>query len=71
MHIRENAGGVYKETMIRKTYEDPYTIEMKELHAMVVEGKVVKTTAEDAAKDLRVFQMIMAAGSKSAHPDAR
>ena len=65
IHVRENADGAYKETMVLKTYEDPYTIEMKELYAMIVEGKAVKTTAEDAAKDLKIFQMIMAAGSRN------
>ncbi len=63
LHVRENSDGVYKETMVLKTYEDPYTIEMKELYAIIVEGRPVKTTAEDAAKDLKIFQMIMAAGS--------
>ncbi|EEY22427.1 myo-inositol 2-dehydrogenase [Verticillium alfalfae VaMs.102] len=30
MHIAENDDGAYKETTIRKTYEDPYTHELKE-----------------------------------------
>ncbi|KAK3056675.1 hypothetical protein LTR09_002468 [Extremus antarcticus] len=65
MRIREAAdeGGALKETTIRKTYEDPYTVEMRELYALVAEGKAVKTTVEDAAKDLRIFQMVMKAGA--------
>lgn len=59
MHVQEKVDGVYKESVIRRTYEDPYTIEMKELHAMVVGGKAIKTTAEDAKKDLEIFRMLV------------
>lgn len=59
MHIAENADGVYKESTIRKSYEDPYTLEMKKLWKVVVEGDPVKTTAEDALKDTEMFGMIM------------
>ena len=62
MTIRENVDGAYHERLIRKTYEDPYTLEYKELYALVTEQKPVKTTAEDAALDLKIFQMIMQAG---------
>lgn len=62
LHISENVDGVYKETMIRKTYEDPYTLEMRELYAAVVDGKSIKTSVEDARKDLEVFAMIVKAG---------
>ncbi len=51
--------------MIIKTYEDPYTLDMKELYKVVVNGKEIKTTAKYARKDLEIFQMIMKAGSKS------
>lgn len=66
LNIRENMDGTYKETMIRKTYEDAYTLEMKELYAVVADGKRIKTTAEDAKKDLEIFKMIMQAGQRSA-----
>ncbi|RDW69227.1 hypothetical protein BP6252_08247 [Coleophoma cylindrospora] len=65
MHIQENVDGAFRETMIRKTYEDNYTIEMQELYRMVVEGKAIKTTAADAKKDLEIFQMVMQAGAKT------
>ncbi len=65
MTISENANGVYKESTHVRTYEDPYTLEMKELYQVVVNGKEVKTTAKDARKDLEVFQMIIKAGSRS------
>lgn len=61
MHIRENVDGVYKGTLIRRTYEDSYTIEMKEFYDFVVHGAPLKTTAQDAKLDLKIFQMIMSA----------
>ncbi|KAF4974101.1 hypothetical protein FZEAL_8974 [Fusarium zealandicum] len=59
MHVVENVDGALKETTIRKSYEDPYTLEMKELWKMVVEGKPVKSTPQDALQDLEIFGMIM------------
>lgn len=59
MHVIENADGVYKESIIRKSYEDPYTLEMKALWEMVVEGKTAKTTVQDAMKDLELYVMAM------------
>ena len=65
MHICESVNGIYKETMVRQTYEDSYTLEMKELYALITEGKPVKTTADDAKYDLEIFKMIMEVGSKA------
>lgn len=65
MHVQENVDGVYKESVIRKTYEDPYTLELKELYAMVMDGKAVKTTAEDAKKDLEIFRMLFKAAASN------
>ncbi|KAK5133558.1 hypothetical protein LTR08_007597 [Meristemomyces frigidus] len=62
MTIKENVDGSYQERLVRKTYEDPYTLEYKELYALVTEGIPVKTTAADAVKDLKIFQMIMQNG---------
>jgi hypothetical protein len=59
MHVAENADGVYKESNIRKSYEDPYTQEMKAFWEMVVEGKAAKTTVKDAMQDLELFAMAM------------
>ena len=65
MTVREDVDGTgaLKETIVRKTYEDAYTLELRELYALATEGKPVKTTAEDAAKDLKIFQMIMKTGA--------
>lgn len=62
MHTVENADGALKESTIRKSYEDPYTLEMKKLWKLVVEGDPVKTTAEDALLDTKLFGMIMKHG---------
>ncbi|KAL2832502.1 hypothetical protein BDW59DRAFT_139349 [Aspergillus cavernicola] len=63
MHVRERLADVsFRESVVRKTYEDAYTLEMKELYAFVVDGKPAKTTAEDSKKDLEIFGMIMQAG---------
>ncbi|KAF3393735.1 1-carboxy-3-chloro-3,4-dihydroxycyclo hexa-1,5-diene dehydrogenase [Penicillium rolfsii] len=62
MHISENVNGSLKETKFIKSYEDAYTLEFKELYQVVVDGKPVKTTAEDALQDLELFSMIMKAG---------
>lgn len=63
MHIREKLDdGSFRKSIVRKTYEDAYTLEMKELHAFVVDGKPAKTTPEDAKRDLEIFGMIMKAG---------
>jgi hypothetical protein len=44
---------------VRKSYEDPYTQEMKKLWELVAEGRPVKTTAQDALQDLEIFSMAM------------
>jgi predicted dehydrogenase len=62
MHVVENADGSYKESTIRKSYEDPYTLEMKALWKMVVQGIPPKTTVEDALQDLELFAMAMRHG---------
>lgn len=65
MQIRETMpDGSYRESVVRRTYEDPYTIEMRKLYSLVVEGTEVKTTPLDAKQDLEIFGMIMKAGAQ-------
>lgn len=65
MHVREKlADGSYRESTVRKTYEDPYTQEMKEMYAYFVHGKPIKTTAADAKQDVQLFGMVMKAGAR-------
>lgn len=59
LHITENDNGALRQTSVRKTYEDPYTLELRRFWELVVEGRAVKTTALDAVQDLEVFKMIM------------
>ena len=65
MTVREDidGSGALKETVVRPTYEDPYTLELREIYALVAEGKPAKTTIEDAAQDLNINQMILKAGA--------
>lgn len=51
--------GALKTSVVRTTYEDPYTREMKALYDWYVHGTPVKTTIEDAEKDLKIFGMMM------------
>ena len=44
---------------ILSSYEDAYTAELKEMHACFTEGREIKTSAEDALQDLRLFAMLL------------
>ena len=59
LHIAENDNGSFRESRIIKNYEDPYTLELKIFHSMVVNGTPAKTTAADSLLDLEVFGMAM------------
>jgi predicted dehydrogenase len=64
MTVREKVGeGGFQERQVRKTYTDPYTLEMLELYGCVVNKRSPKTSAADARKDIEIFQMILQAGS--------
>lgn len=41
------------------SYEDAYTVELKEMYVCFTEGKEIKTSAEDAMHDLRLWTMMM------------
>lgn len=43
------------------TYEDAYTLELKELYEWVTTGNDIKTDLVDAEQDLRIMGMIMKA----------
>ncbi|KAK5158019.1 hypothetical protein LTS14_003942 [Recurvomyces mirabilis] len=49
----------YKESVTRSTYEDPFMLEWKEVYRWIVEGKVPKTTPQDARCDLEILGMLM------------
>ncbi|KAL1859996.1 hypothetical protein Plec18170_001945 [Paecilomyces lecythidis] len=65
MQIKEKMpDGSYRESIVRRTYEDPYTLEMHELYACFVDGKAIKTTASDAKQDVEIFGMILQAATQ-------
>ena len=64
MIIKENVDGVYHESTIRKTFEDPFTRELQIFHDFVTKGVPVKTTPEDAKNELSIFQMLVKAQKK-------
>ncbi|KAM0748204.1 NAD(P)-binding protein [Meredithblackwellia eburnea MCA 4105] len=53
--------GQYVEKVIRPTYEDAFTVELKELYRCITEKAMPKTSPTDAAEELKIFDMIMAA----------
>ena len=40
------------------SYEDAFTTELKELYECLVNGRAIKTTVEDAAMDMKLFDMM-------------
>ena len=56
--------GSYRESTIRRTYEDPYTLQLKEVYEWVVHGKTPKTAPADAREDLEILGMLMKAVAK-------
>lgn len=64
MTVRERVGeGGFQERKVRKTYEDPYLLELMEFYDCAVHGKPPKTSAADARHDLELFKMILTAGA--------
>lgn len=54
--------GSYRESTVRRTYEDPFLLELQEMYEWVAEGKKIKTTSADARQDLEILGMLMKAG---------
>jgi predicted dehydrogenase len=51
--------GSYRESTTRRTYEDPFSLELKAVYEWIVDGKTVKTDATDARKDMEILGMLM------------
>jgi len=47
--------GSHRESNIRRTYEDPFTLEFQEVYKWLTEDKAPKATPEDARKDRPKF----------------
>lgn len=60
------ADGSYKESTIRRTYKDPFTLELQEVHAWVTQGGTPKTNPSDARQDLEILCMLMKANAAQA-----
>lgn len=56
--------GSYRESTTRRTYEDPFSLELKAVYEWVTGGKQPKTNPRDARKDLEILGMLMKAAPK-------
>jgi predicted dehydrogenase len=59
--ISETANEEFKETVIRPTFKDPYTVELEYFYDVVTQGLTPKTSPEDYKQDLTLFKMIIEA----------
>ena len=55
--------GSYRESTTRRTYEDPFSLELKAVYEWVAGGKTPKTTPADARQDLEILGMLMKAAA--------
>jgi predicted dehydrogenase len=58
MTVQETDGDAFKSSVIRHTFTDPYTIELRTFHDVVTKNLEPKTTPEDYKQDLELFRMI-------------
>lgn len=63
--VGETIGEAYQESVVRPTFEDAYTHEIKYLYDVVTQGLKPKTTPEDFKEDLKIFKMIIEAMRKN------
>ena len=54
--LNESGEAVTRE--ILSSFQDAYTCQFEELYKCLVQGKPIKTSAEDALNDLRLFDMM-------------
>lgn len=59
-----NEAGEATTREILSSFEDAYTVEMKEMYECFMNGKLIKTTAEDAMQDLKLFDMMFKSYTK-------
>lgn len=59
MEVEEpNEQGEIQRRTILSSYEDAYTAELQEMYEAFAHGKAIKTTVEDAKKDLEIYDMM-------------
>lgn len=66
-----NGEASYQERTIRATYEDSYTVELKDWYGCILTNKLPKTTVVDARQDVDIFKMLMQAGFGKKQPDSK
>lgn len=52
-----NEHGELQHRSVLSSYEDAYTAELQELYECLVDGKEIKTTAQDALQDIALYEM--------------
>lgn len=62
--IQQTDGDSFRETVVRPTFTDPYTLELNYFYDMVTSDATPKTTPEDYKNDLVLFAMILDALEK-------
>jgi predicted dehydrogenase len=58
MTVQETDGEAFKSSVIRHTFTDPYTVELRTFYDTVTQNIEPKTTPEDYKQDLKLFRMI-------------
>lgn len=53
-----NDAGEASSREMLSSFEDAYTVELKDMYSCYVEGKAIETTAEDAMQDLKLFDLM-------------
>jgi predicted dehydrogenase len=59
LNLLETVDECFKQTIIRPSYKDPYTLELEAFYEVVTKNTKPKTTPEDYKDDLAIFRMII------------
>ncbi len=62
--VNETENGIFKESIIRHTYKNPYAMELEDFYRVITTDAESKTSPEDYKNDLIIFRMIMNALKK-------
>lgn len=60
VRVDECVNGEVVSKEILTSFEDAYTVQMKEMYECFTKGKAIKTSVEDALKDLEMWALLMA-----------
>ena len=58
LRVSETVGEAYRESVLRPTFKDPYTVELEHFYDLVTQGGRPKTSPEDYKNDLTLFRQI-------------